>query len=264
MGQPTQTSALERVLRRDRAVALAALLGVSLLAWTYLAAGIGMDMKSMSMPDMAMPLDWTPARFGLMFVMWAIMMVAMMLPSAAPMVLLFATIERRRRAASPFRATASFASAYVAVWMSFSVAATVLQWQLDRLALLTPMIATANSVIASIALIAAGGYQFTPLKQACLRGCRSPIEFVCRYWNRGPFGIGLLHGLYCLGCCWMLMLVLFVGGVANLVCVALIASVVLVEKAVPQGKRVSYAVGLVLIGGGAWLLLDRSLTIFLL
>jgi predicted metal-binding membrane protein len=263
MDRRAQSSALERVLRWDRATTLVALLAASLIAWAYIAAGIGMDMEAMSMPDMVMPADWTPARFGLMFAMWAIMMVAMMLPSAAPMVLLFATIERRRRAVSPFPATASFASAYVTVWMIFSIAATVFQWQLDRLALLTPVIATANSVIASIALIAAGAYQFTPLKQACLRRCRSPLEFISRHWRRGPFGIGLLHGLYCLGCCWMLMLVLFVGGVMNLACVALIASVVLIEKLMPQGQWVGYAVGLVLIGGGLWLLLREYLTVFL-
>jgi predicted metal-binding membrane protein len=263
MGQPTQTSALERVLRRDRAATLVALLAASLIAWAYIAAGIGMDREAMSMPDMPMPADWTPARFGLMFAMWAIMMVAMMLPSAAPMVLLFAVIERRRRAVPPFPATALFAGAYVLVWAAFSLAATALQWQLDRLALLTPMIATVNATVAATTLIAAGIYQFTPLKQACLRGCRSPLEFISRYWHRGPFGIGLLHGLYCLGCCWMLMLVLFVGGVMNLVCVALIAGVVLIEKLTPQGKWVGYPVGLVLVGGGVWLLFRPQLIAFL-
>jgi predicted metal-binding membrane protein len=263
MDRLAQSSALERVLRRDRATTLVALLAASLIAWAYIAAGIGMDMEAMSMPDMVMPADWTPARFGLMFAMWAIMMVAMMLPSAAPMVLLFATIERRRRAVSPFPATALFAAAYVSVWAGFSLAATALQWQLDRLALLTPMIATANLTIAGVVLIAAGIYQFTPLKQACLRHCRSPLEFISRHWKRGPFGIGLLHGLYCVGCCWMLMLVLFVGGVMNLACVALIAGVVLVEKLAPQGRWVGYAAGLVLAGGGVWLLLRPYLTVFL-
>src|SRR5919106_531964 len=172
MAQSIQTSRLERLLKRDRAVIVAALLAASLLAWSYIAAGIGMDMDAMAMPDMAMPADWTPAYFALMLAMWAVMMVAMMLPSAAPMVLLFATLERRRHAASPFWATTLFASAYLVVWSGFSLAATVFQWQLDRLAQLTPMLATTNAVLAAIVLIAAGAYQFTPLKQACLRGCR--------------------------------------------------------------------------------------------
>jgi predicted metal-binding membrane protein len=167
------------------------------------------------------------------------MMVAMMLPSAAPMVLLFATIERRRHGVSPFHATALFITAYLIVWSAFSLAATLLQWRLDSLAQLTPMLATTNAVIAGVVLIAAGAYQFTPVKQACLRGCRSPIEFISRYWSRGPFGIGLLHGLYCLGCCWMLLLLLFVGGAMNLICVALITAFILAEKIVPHGKWVS-------------------------
>lgn len=254
MEQAPPAPALERVLTRDRVTVLVALLGASLLAWGYIIAGIGMDMEAMSMPDMVMPADWTPSYFALMSAMWAMMMVAMMLPSAAPMVLLFATIERRRRAASPFPATASFAAAYLVVWTGFSLIATLLQWQLDRLAQLTPMLATVNIVLAAAVLVAAGVYQFTPLKQACLRGCRSPIEFISAHWSRGPFGMGLLHGLYCLGCCWMLMLLLFVGGVMNLLWVAAIAAFVLVEKIIPQGKWVSYAAGLIMIGTGAWLL----------
>jgi predicted metal-binding membrane protein len=254
MDQVIQTTALERVLKRDRTVTLVALLAVSLLAWAYIASGIGMDMDAMAMPEMAMPADWTPSYFALMLAMWVMMMVAMMLPSAAPMVLLFATVERRRHGVTPFRATALFASAYLIVWAVFSLVSTVFQWQLDRFAQLTPMLATANALVAAIVLITAGVYQFTPLKQACLRGCRSPIEFVSRYWNRGPFGIGLVHGLYCLGCCWMLMLLLFVGGAMNLLWVALIAAFIFAEKIAPHGKWVSYIAGMALITGAAWVL----------
>jgi len=259
MAYSIERSTLERVLKRDRAVTLVGLLVALLLAWTYvIVSDIRMDMDAMAMPEMRMSAHWTPAYFGLMFAMWAIMMVAMMLPSATPMVLLFATEERRRNGASPLRTTTLFASAYLLIWTGFSLVATVLQWQLDRFAQLTPMLAVANVVFAAIVLIAAGIYQFTPMKQACLRGCRSPIEFISRYWSRGPFGIGILHGLYCLGCCWMLMLLLFAGGVMNLLWVALIAAFVLLEKIVPYGKRVSYFAGMVLIAAGLWILYART------
>lgn len=254
MDQPIGASVLERLLRRDRAVTLIALLTASLLAWTYLLFGAGMDMHSMSMPKMVMPMvsPWSPSYFALMLAMWAIMMAAMMLPSAAPMILLFATIERRRRGTSPFPATTIFAAAYFVVWIGFSVAATVLQWQLDRLAMLSPTMAAASPLLSAIALIAIGTYQFTPWKHACLRNCRSPLEFITEYWTRGPFGIGIRHGIYCVGCCWMLMLLLFVGGVMNLLWLALITVFILAEKTMPGGECLSYAAGAALIGWGGW------------
>jgi predicted metal-binding membrane protein len=249
-----ETSALERVLRRDRTLTLFALLAAALLAWAFVVSGIGTDVDSMAMPDMVMPAVWTASYLTVMLAMWGMMMVAMMLPGAVPMVLLFATIERRRCAASPFPATAIFAAAYLLVWLGFSVAATLLQWQLDSLAQLSPALASTNTVFAAIVLIAAGIYQFTPLKRACLRGCRSPLEFISRYWGRGPFGIGLRHGLFCVGCCWMLMLVLFAVGTMNLLWVALIATFVLFEKVLPRGERLSYGAGVVLVGWGSWAL----------
>jgi predicted metal-binding membrane protein len=256
MNQAADVTVLERLLRRDRSMALLALIAAVLLAWTYLLAGIGMEGHSMSMPDMAMPgaPDWTASRFALMFAMWGIMMVATMLPGAAPMILLFATIERRRRDHSPLPATLRFAGAYVAVWLGFSLVATLLQWQLDRLTLLSSAMATTSALLSAVILIAAGIYQFTPWKQACLRNCRTPLEFISAHWSRGAFGIGLRHGLYCLGCCWMIMLLLFVGGVMNLVWVALIATYILAEKALPRAIGVSYGMGAVLIGWGAWTL----------
>lgn len=254
MDPVSERSVLEQLLRRDRTVTLIALLTASLLAWAYLLFGAGMDAQSMSMPNRVMPMAsaWTASYFALMLAMWGTMMVAMMLPSAAPMILLFATIERRRRGASPFPATAIFAAAYVAVWMGFSIAAVLLQWQLDRLAMLSPAVAAASALLSASALIATGAYQFTPWKQACLRNCRSPLEFISRYWNRGSFGIGFRHGLYCVGCCWMLMLVLFAGGVMNLLWVALIAAFILAEKTVPRGESLSYGAGAALIGWGGW------------
>jgi predicted metal-binding membrane protein len=259
MQQVIAPSALERLLRRDRAVTLVALVGASLLAWAYILAGAGMDMAamevgSMSMPGMTMSNVWTPSYFALMLVMWAIMMVAMMLPSAAPMILLFATIERRRHQTAPFVATAIFSAAYLVVWSAFSVAATLLQWMLDRWAVLSPTMATTSGLIAGAVLIAAGIYQFTPLKQACLRGCRSPLEFISRYWSSGPFGIGLRHGFYCVGCCWVLMLLLFVSGVMNLIWVAVIAVFIWIEKVAPRGPWLGYGVGVLLVGWGLWTL----------
>lgn len=265
MDQAIAPSTLERVLRRDRAVTLAALLGASLLAWAYILLGAGMDMasmqmQSMSMPGMAMPSAWSASYFLLMLAMWAVMMIAMMLPSAAPMILLFAAIERRRRQESPFVATVVFAAAYIVVWSGFSLGATLLQWQLDRLALLSPTMATTSRLIAGMVFIGAGLYQFTPLKQACLRSCQSPLEFISRYWNAGPFGIGLRHGVYCVGCCWMLMLLLFVGGIMNLIWVALIAAFILLEKLLPQGKLLGYGLGAVLAGWGSWTLYSYAMT----
>lgn len=251
--------ALERLLRRDRTVALISLVIATLLAWAYLLAGAGMH--SMSMPDMAtsMGATWTAPHFALMLVMWSIMMIAMMLPSAAPMILLFATIERRRTGADPFRAVVTFAGAYVLVWTGFSLLATLLQWQLDRLTLLSPHFAVASALLSGFILIAAGAYQFTPWKQACLRNCRSPLEFISSNWSHGPFGIGWRHGLYCVGCCWMLMLLLFVGGVMNILWVALIALFVLAEKTLPKAEWASYAAGTALMAWGAWTVYAHTL-----
>jgi predicted metal-binding membrane protein len=254
-------SAIERVLRRDRATALLALAAVAALAWAYVALGASMDMESMLMPATMSDTDrtpWSAGYFGLMVVMWAVMMVAMMLPSAAPVILLFSTIERRRRHVSPFPAIASFVLGYFAIWAAFSIVATTLQWGLERFALVSSMVASANAVFAAIVLIAAGIYQFTPLKQACLRRCRSPLEFITQHWKRGPFRIGLWHGSYCVGCCWMLMLLLFVGGMMNLLWVALIAMFILAEKLAPRGEWVGYIAGAAMIAWGAWTLLARA------
>jgi predicted metal-binding membrane protein len=229
-------SIMERVLQRDRATALLALTAVAALAWAYVVLGAGMDMDSMLMQATMTDMDRMPLSagyFGLLVLMWSVMMVAMMLPSAAPMILLFSTIERRRRQVSPFPATAFFVVGYLAVWAAFSIAATALQWGLEQLAFLSPMMRSTNALFAATVLIAAGIYQFTPLKRACLRRCRSPLEFITQHWKRGPFRMGLWHGSYCVGCCWMLMLLLFVGGVMNMVWVALIAMFILAEKLMP-------------------------------
>src|SRR4051812_6704657 len=197
----------------------------------------------------------TPAHLGLMVVMWAVMMVAMMLPSAAPVILLFTTIERRRQRVAPYRATTSFVLGYLTVWTGFSLAAAVLQWVLERLALLSPMMATASVAFAGAVLVGAGLYELTPLKRVCLRHCRSPLDLITHHWRQGPFRTGLGHGLFCLGCCWMLMTLLFVGGVMNPLWIAIITLFVVVEKSAPFGDRIGRTAGVGLALWGSWTLL---------
>jgi predicted metal-binding membrane protein len=202
---------------------------------------------------------WTAADFGLMLAMWAVMMVAMMLPSAAPMLLLHAAVLRQRRGgASPLGRTALFALGYLLVWTGFSVVATVAQWWLHGALLLTSMMgAAASPLLGGALLLAAGAFQWTPVKRACLHHCRSPIHFLAAGWREGVGGtlaMGLRHGLYCVGCCWFLMALLFVGGVMNLLWVAGIAAYVLVEKLAPAGHLIGRAAGLLLVAAGAWTL----------
>lgn len=246
---------LDWVLRRDRAVTLAALTGVVGVSWGYVLAGAGMHGSMGEMMAGAVPMPWSPAYVGLMLAMWAAMMVAMMLPSAAPMVLLFATIERRRRQVAPHRATVLFGLGYLSAWLGFSLGATVLQGSLEWFALLSPMMATTSTVLAGTILVAAGVYQLTPLKQACLRHCRSPIDVIMQHWGQGPFRMGLRHGLFCLGCCWVLMALLLVGGVMNPLWIALITLFVLVEKLAPHGNWIGRAAGLGLVAWGGWTLI---------
>ncbi len=249
----------ERLLRHDRLLVIGGLSAVVALSWAYLLAGAGMDtheMEGMLMP-MAAP-DWTPSTFGVMLLMWGVMMAAMMLPSAAPMILLHATISKRTRArGGRAAATGIFAIGYVAVWVAFSIAAVLLQYGLDQAALISPMMQVTSVALAGLVLVSAGVYQWTPLKQACLRRCRSPLEFLMTQWragNKGAFSMGLRHGAYCLGCCWVLMLLLFVGGVMNLAWLAGLALFVLVEKMAPAGHWVGKVAGIALVGwGGATL-----------
>jgi predicted metal-binding membrane protein len=248
--------------RRDHTVILLALLGVTAIAWLYLLT-IGQGMSGMAMPDMpdmAMPMaaPWTPTVLALTFAMWWVMMVGMMVPSAVPMVLTFATLNRRKRShGRSVVPTSVFALGYLIAWGVFSIGATAAQWALDRLALLLPMLAVSSSVLGGVLLILAGLYQFTPLKQACLRTCRSPFAFVLNHWRDGWAGalqMGLEHGGYCLGCCWMLMVLLFVLGVMNLLWVAGIAIFVFAEKIVPGGIWVGRVGAGVMLGFGVLLL----------
>jgi predicted metal-binding membrane protein len=187
------------------------------------------------------------------------MMVAMILPSATPMVLLFATMNRKRKQdGTSYVPTTVFASAYLLVWAGFSLLAIALQWGLEAAALLSPMLTSASALLSAGLLIAAGIYQLTPLKQACLKHCRSPLQFVFTGWRDGPAGafrMGVEHGVYCVGCCWFLMGLLFFGGVMNLYWIGGIAVLVLLEKTIPAGHWLSRALGVLLMAWGGIILL---------
>jgi predicted metal-binding membrane protein len=248
--------------RRDRAVILLALLGVIAIAWLYLLT-IGQGMPGMAMPpmpDMAMPMvaPWTPTAFALTLAMWWVMMLEMMVPSATPMVLTFATLNRsKRRRGQDFVPTSVFLLGYLIAWGLFSVFATLAQWALDRVALLSPTLSVTNPVLGGTLVVLAGLYQFAPLKQACLRNCRSPFAFVLNHWRDGRLGalrMGVEHGAYCLGCCWILMALLFVVGVMNLLWVAGLAAFVFAEKLLPGGAWIGRISGGVMLGIGVLLL----------
>ena len=254
MGQ-IGASTLETILKRDRIIVLSGVVGAAALAWVYLAVvAVGMSDAA----AMARIRPWGAVDFALMFLMWAVMMVGMMLPSAAPMILLFAAINRKQREqGGPFIPTGAFGAGYVIAWTGFSMLATALQWALEQAALLSPMMVSASPVVGGLVLVAAGVYQWTPLKHACLKRCRSPFEFISRSWRRGAGGalaMGLEHGAFCVGCCWVLMGLLFVGGVMNLLWVAAIAVFVLIEKLAPFGALAGRASGLILIFAGLFVI----------
>jgi predicted metal-binding membrane protein len=252
------SSMIEGALRRVRIVVVFALLSIILLAWGYILFGAGMSMHEMSGMPMAQQQPWTPAYAALVAVMWAVMMAAMMLPSAAPMILLYGTIAHRRELKGvPAIGAGVFGLGYIAVWAAFSLAAVALQFGLDHAQLLSPMMAVTSRSLAGGVLIAAGVYQWTPLKQACLRRCRSPLEFLMTQWREGRVGalnMGLRHKAYCLGCCWMLMLLLFVGGTMNIAWIAAIAAFVLIEKVSPAGHWIGRTTGVLLVVWGAAIL----------
>ena len=244
------TTSLESVLKHDRCFVLAGLAGATALAWAYLAVMAG-DMDAMAMPVVG---AWSVWDFWLMAVMWAVMMVGMMLPSAAPMILLYATVSRKqRKRGHVFAPTGLFAAGYVVAWTGFSLAATVLQWALAQVVLSSPMLISTSPYLGGALLIAAGVYQWTPLKHACLENCRSPAEFLSRSWRHGTVGaitMGIHHGAYCVGCCWVLMGLLFVAGVMNLLWIAALAAFVLIEKIAPLDPGFSRVAGALFVAAG--------------
>lgn len=237
-------------MTRERVIPLAGIAGASLLAWLWLVA-MARDMDAMAAMMQVAPRAWSPGETAAMLVMWWVMMVAMMLPSATMMILTVARISRRRGD----RATpVLFASGYLIAWGGFSILATGLQFALETLALLGPVSMAATAPAGGVLLVLAGIYQFTPLKHACLRHCRSPLSFVLNRWRDGRTGavaMGTEHGAYCLGCCWVLMLLLFVFGVMNLLWIAALTIAVLVEKAVPGGPVLARIAGAGMIAAGS-------------
>jgi predicted metal-binding membrane protein len=262
----TDVGALESLLRRDRMIVLTCLAVVSAVAWAYLVVlGVQMaaatsDGGSSGMADMVRLKPWTALDAALMLVMWAVMMVGMMVPSATPMILLYARVRRKRaRGAWPYVPTGAFLLGYLVAWTGFSAMATALQWALEQAALLSPMMVSASPLFGGAVLISAGLYQVTPAKQACLRRCRSPVEFLSRHWRHGAWGafvMGVVHGTFCVGCCWILMGLLFVGGVMNLLWVLAIAVFVLIEKVAPYGHLTGRVAGAVLAGAGLYLIVQ--------
>lgn len=248
------TSEFQRLLRRDRVIVVFGLAVTIAISWLYLFQGAGMEAAGGMAAAMA-PANWSAGYAAIMFVMWAVMMVAMMLPGAIPMILLFTNIARRRQRPEAAALTGAFAAGYVVAWGGFSLGAVGVQYLMAEAAVISPMMHTTNVALAGAILIGAGIWQWTPLKDTCLRHCRSPLNFLLRDWRdgaSGAFAMGLHHGGYCLGCCWVLMLLLFVGGVMNMLWIAGLALYVLLEKVMPAGRWLGRLAGLLLVvwGGG--------------
>jgi predicted metal-binding membrane protein len=260
---------LERLLAQDRKVVLISLILVSLIAWGWLLAGAGMGMDGIEMTRHSMmgmntvsATDWTLPYALLMFSMWWIMMIAMMLPSASAVILLAAGINRRSRPeARPYGTTLAFTSGYLLTWGVFSILAVLAQWALSQSGQINTVMQSNSDLLSAALLITAGVWQFTPWKSSCLRQCRGPVDFLTRNRKTGNSGallMGSHHGLYCLGCCWFLMALLFVGGVMNLFWIAGLAIYVWVEKMLPGGQNIARIMGVVLMTAGVWMLVNYS------
>jgi predicted metal-binding membrane protein len=258
------SASLEILFRRDRRIVVAALVVLTALAWGYLVRLAGsMSMAGMDMSAAMTPMlrAWSASDFTFIFLMWAIMMVGMMTPSATPMILIYARVARQAAQESrPIAATGWFVGGYLLSWAAFSFLAAIAQGALERVAWLTPMMAAASSKMGGVVLIVAGIYQFTPLKNNCLSRCQSPFAFIQANggFKRGmgaSIQLGMRHGFYCIGCCWALMALLFAGGVMNILWIAAIAIFVLIEKAIPAGGAIARVAGAGLALAGIWLLL---------
>jgi predicted metal-binding membrane protein len=268
-------SLLERAIRHDRAVVVTAVAAITLLSWRYLTReAAAMDAMAadqamhaaMGMPAMA---TWGGAELLALFLMWSVMMIAMMLPSATPLLFLVAGTYRRRdsratvggsgdsRTRHASLLTLIFAAGYLITWTAFSALAALSQIGLHRAALLSPEMRTTSAMAGGLVLVAAGVYQWLPIKGACLTHCRSPLSFLSHEWREGAGGalvMGARHGLYCVGCCWALMLLLFVAGVMNLAWIAGLALFVLIEKLAPRGVQFGRIAGILLVAWGVWVM----------
>jgi len=269
------TSAFEAILRRDRIIITASLVVLTVLAWADLSwLANDMDMGGMDMTGyrmipagqaLMMPASapWRPIEFAYVFVMWVVMMIGMMTPSVTPTILIYARVGRQATESRPFARVAWFAGGYFLAWVAFALVATSLQWALERAALLTPMMVSANTIVGGILLILAGLYQWTPLKDICLRQCQAPLGFILSHGGfqatrTGSLALGFRHGVSCLGCCWALMVLLFALGVMSLFWIAALAILVLLEKVVPAGRVISRIAGLAFVVGGVWMLVQST------
>ena len=239
---------------RDRTVVLSGLLLITALSWGYMWY-LARDPMALCMVNRN---PWSAADLIALFAMWAVMMVAMMFPSASPLILAFASVNRMRRAQSlPYAPTSAFVLGYAAAWTGYSVLATVAQEALHSAALISSTGISTSGILGGSLLVAAGIFQWTPLKDACLRHCRSPLGFILTEWRDGiggAFWMGLRQGAWCIGCCWLLMALLFVAGVMNLWWVAAIAVFVLIEKVAAAGPWVARAAGVLFLAWGGWVL----------
>jgi predicted metal-binding membrane protein len=248
----TSSAQPTRRVHRGRVAILSCVFLITVLAWAYLIQldrGMGMGM------GMVMNAPWSARDVFLTFTMWSVMMVAMMNAAAAPVLLVFAGTHAARAQDHPRLAVLIFGLGYLTVWIGFSAVAALAQFSLHQAALLSPGMSVFSSRLAGGILIGAGLYQITPLKRACLAHCQSPLSFLMMHWrngNTGAYQMGLRHGIYCLGCCWALMLVLFAVGVMNLAWVGVLAAFVLLEKIGPSGTLVSRMGGLLMIAAGVW------------
>jgi predicted metal-binding membrane protein len=260
------------VLRRDRIVVGLALILLTALAWSYvlwLSGGMdagGMDMAGFRMVPAGMGLmipahtPWRVMEFVFVFAMWTVMMVGMMTPSAWPMILMYARVGRQTEPqGAPLAATVWFVVGYFLAWAAYSLLATLVQWALERAALLDSAMVSTSNVLGAVVFVAAGSYQWTRLKDVCLTQCQTPFAFMMRHGGfrrhaPGALMLGLRHGAYCIGCCWALMALLFVGGVMNVLWIVLLALLVLLEKVTPSGRLIASLAGIVLIATGAWFL----------
>jgi predicted metal-binding membrane protein len=253
---------LESVLKKDRFILTGGLLLLCALSWWYIIY-LYRQMSPMNMNAIffAMPMTakWTLVDFALLFLMWWVMMIAMMTPSVAPLILIFAMVNRQKKQRqSPFVPSGYLLGGYFIVWGGFSLLATFLQWIFQQINWLNPEMIVTNRILGGAILITAGFFQFTSVKTRCLSYCRTPADFVHKHWKEGKYGalkMGIENGMYCLGCCWILMVLLFVTGIMNLLWIALIAGFVLMEKLLPQAKWLSYSTGAVLLIYGAWILI---------
>jgi predicted metal-binding membrane protein len=246
---------VEANLRRERLIVWGSIAAMVVLAWLYLfhtaRPMAGMDMSAMQMSGLY---EWGLSTGILLFLMWAVMMIAMMVPSAVPMIQAFLAMnEERQNSSRPLVPVGVFLLGYLVVWTSFSALATLAQWGLHEAALISPMMIATSPVVSGGILLAAGVFQWTPLKRACLSGCRSPLSFLMSGWRdgtAGAFSMGLRHGAYCVGCCWALMALLFVVGVMNLLWIAVIALFVMAEKILPRGELLGHIGGVALVTAG--------------